>query len=134
MTWTWSIVRRPVRTFAAVVLLTVGSAGVWLWWWNAPVSANATQIVKVVDADIHPDRVRFCESFTMTPDAFRAYWNEARPIFEFELHDYSIGSCEFQSIEGDTEYAVGIGGVGMVTKGDATRYYVKKGAKSELGP
>ena len=124
----------PLRILAAAVLLTICSAGIWLWWWNTPVAVTATQIVKVIDADIHPDRVRFCESFTMTPDAFRAYWKEARPIFEFELHDYSIGSCEFQSKEGDTEYAVGIGGVGMVTKGDATRYYVKKGAKSELGP
>lgn len=124
----------PLRILAAVVVLTICSVGTWLWWWNTPVAVNSTQIVKVIDADIHPDRVRFCESFTMTPDAFRAYWKEARPVFEFELHDYSIGSCEFQAKEGDTEYAIGIGGVGMATKGDATRYYVKWGAKPDLGP
>ena len=125
---------RSLRISAVAGLLTVCAAGIWFLWWNAPVTVNATQIVKVVDTDIHPDQVRFCESFTMTPDAFRAYWKKARPIFEFELHDYSIGSCQFQSKEDYTEYAVGIGGVGMVTKGDTTRYYVKKGAKPELGP
>lgn len=56
------------------------------------------------------------------------------PIFEFELHEYSIVSCQFQVREGGTEYAVGIGGAGMVTQGDTTRYHVKKDAKPDLGP
>jgi hypothetical protein len=103
-------------------------------WWNAPVSVKATHIVKVVDPDIHPDQVRSCESFDVTPDALRAYWKEAKPIFDFELHDCAIGSCEFQSKEAQTEYAVRIGGVGMVIKGDTTRYYVKRGARPDLGP
>ena len=70
----------------------------------------------------------------MTPDAFGAYWKDVRPIFEFELHDYSVGSCQIEAREGGKEYAIGIGGVGMVTRGETTRYYVRKNAKQELGP
>jgi hypothetical protein len=131
--------KRSLKVIALVVLLIVlvgaCSIGIWLLWWYAPVSVKATHIVKSVDSDIgDADEARFCSMFSMTPDEFRAYWSDVRPIFEFELHEYSLGSCYFKATEGGREYTIGIGGVGMVTKGDTTYYYVRKSAKSDLIP
>jgi hypothetical protein len=130
--------RRSLKIVALVVLLVVllaaCSIGIWFLWWYAPVTVKADHLVKVVASDIHPDQVRFCDAFAMTPDEFRAYWNDVRPIFDFEFHEYSFGSCYFQATEGTKEYAVGVGGVGMVTKGATTYYYVRKNAKSDLIP
>ena len=125
---------RLLRILGLGVLLIACSAGVWLLWWYAPVSVKATHLVKRIDSEIHPDQLRFCDAFTMTPDAFSAYWKDARPIFEFELHEYSIGSCQLEAKEGRKEYAIGIGGVGMVTEGGTTHYYVRKDAKPDSGP
>lgn len=33
------------------MMLTACSAAIWFLWWNAPVTVNAGQMVKVVDAD-----------------------------------------------------------------------------------
>ena len=64
---------------------------------------------------------------TPTPEEFRAYWKDARPIFEVESHDYSFGSCYFKTVENGKEYEIGIGGTGTITKDDTTYYYVRKG-------
>lgn len=128
-----SILGRSLQVLLLAALAIACSAGLWFLWWYAPVSVGPTRIVKVLDSDIHPDQVAFCNAFAMTPDAFSAYWQDVRPIFEFELHDYSIGACQFEAKEDGKEYAIGIGGVGMVTKGGTTRYYVRKSAKPELG-
>ncbi len=81
---------------------------------------------------IHQDQLQDCALFVMTPDEFRSYWKDTRPIFEFEFHDYSFGSCYFRTVEGNREYAIGIGGVGMVTKDNTTYYYVRKNDKPDF--
>lgn len=109
------------------------SVALWLLWWYAPVSVRAVAIEKVNVPGIREDQLNDCASFAMSPDEFRAYWKDVRPIFEFEFHEYSFGSCYFKTTEDNNkEYAIGIGGVGMITKGDTTYYYVRKTDKPDF--
>jgi hypothetical protein len=117
---------KATGVIAAIGLILAASSACWAIWWYAPVSVEAKTIEKVIDSDVAQDQVPFCNAFKMTPEAFRAYWKDVRPIFDVEFHDYSFGSCYFKATEGGKSYSVGIGGVGMVTKGDTTYYYVRK--------
>ena len=124
---------KKVLKVAGYALLSLACAtALWLLWWHAPVSVRAAAIEKVNVPGIHEGQLSDCASFAMSPDEFRAYWKDVRPIFEFEFHDYSFGSCYFKTMEGNKEYAIGIGGVGMVTKGDNTYYYVRKNDKPDF--
>jgi hypothetical protein len=128
---------RAIKTWlkvAGVVLATLlCSIALWFLWWHAPVSVNAVSIEKANVPGIRATQVEDCAGFQMTAEQFRAYWKDVRPIFEFEFHEYSFGPCYFKTVEDNTEYAIGIGGVGMVTKGGTTYYYVRKDAKPDLG-
>ena len=123
-----------LKVAGVVLLMLLCSIALWLLWWYAPVSVKAVSIEKSNVPGIRSTQIQDCAGFLMTPEEFRAYWKDVRPIFEFEFHEYSFGPCYFRTVEEDTEYAVGIGGVGMVTKGGATYYYVRKDAKPDLGP
>ncbi len=113
----------------AVLFVAFGILRLW-WYW--PVSVDANNIIKVTDQDIPQDMVASCAAFTMTPDQFRQYWKEAKPILASEFHEYYFGACHVKATENDREYLVGVGDVGMVNKGETTYYYVKKGAKSDF--
>lgn len=128
------VVKIALKVAGAILLALLCSVAIWLLWWNAPVSVKAATIERKNVPGIHEAQLEDCATFEMTPDDFRAYWKDVRPIFEFEYHEYSFGSCYFRTTEGSKEYAVGIGGMGRVTKGDTTYYYVRKDAKPDLGP
>ncbi|MDA8521568.1 hypothetical protein [Acidovorax sp. NCPPB 4044] len=115
------------------------STAIYFAWWSMPVSIQATAIKKTLDPEARDeDTLRFCNAFTMTPEDFKTYWRNAKPIFHFEFHDYSFGSCYFSTVENGKEYRIGIGGAGIVSSiqdedadGESVRYYVRKGAKSD---
>ena len=119
---------KKINKFLLAVLLTLGFALFLMCaWWYAPVVVHADSIEKVVNSDISENRLADCSAFKMDDVDFRNYWRSAKPIFEFELHDYSFGSCYYKSDEGGATYVVGIGGVGMVWRGQTTFYYAKEG-------
>lgn len=126
------VFKKTLKIIALIFIIFASSIGSWLLWWYAPVSVKAINIVKITDSDIAEDQVRFCNSFAMTPDEFRAYWKDARPIFDVESHDYSFGSCYFKTVENGKEYEIGIGGTGTITQDDTTYYYVRKGDKPDF--
>lgn len=103
-------------------------------WWYWPVSVEAKNIVKVTSSEIKDleEEVAYCAAFTMTPEQFRTYWKNVRPILDSEFHGYSFGACYFKATEQGKEFLVGVGGVGIINKGDTPYYYVDKNAKSDL--
>lgn len=123
-------------TFSVFIALSI-FIGTFFAWWLMPISMQEPEIIKVIDPEMKDeDAIRFCNSFNMTPNEFREFWKNAKPIFQFESHDYSFGACHFRVIENDKEYKIGIGGIGIISNtndasGDSLRYYVKKGAKSD---
>lgn len=127
-----SVMKRALKVIVLIILIITLLVGVWCFWWYAPVSVNAVNVVKIIDSDISSDQVRFCDTFVMTPNEFSAYWKDVRPIFDSEFHNYSFGSCYFRATEGGREYSIGIGGVGMVTNGDTSYYYVRKNDKPDF--
>ncbi|SFE12408.1 hypothetical protein [Paracidovorax konjaci] len=129
--------KNPLR-IAIFVLATLGiCTAIFFTWWSMPVAIQAAAIQKTMDPEArNEDTIRFCNAFTMTPEDFKEYWRNAKPIFDFEFHDYSFGSCYFSTVENGKEYRVGIGGAGIVSSvlgadEASVRYYVKKGAKSD---
>lgn len=129
-----SAIRNGLKVAGAVLLTLLCGIGLWLLWWYAPVSVKAVSVEKAHVPGIRAAQLQDCAGFLMTAEEFRAFWQDVRPIFEFEFHEYSFGPCYFKTVENNTEYAVGIGGVGMVTKGGTTYHYVRKHAKPDLGP
>jgi hypothetical protein len=127
-----NVLKKTAKLIAAILITFALSVGVWCLWWYAPVSVSPKSIVKIINSDIAENQIRFCNMFAMTPDQFRAYWKDTRPIFDVEAHDYSFGSCYFKAVENGKEYAIGIGGTGTVTKGDTTYYYVRNGDKPDF--
>ena len=127
-------IRVGLKVAGAVLLTLLCGIGLWLLWWYAPVSVKAVSIKKANVPGIRATQIQDCAGFAMTADEFRAFWQDVRPIFDFEFHEYSFGPCYFKTVENKTEYAVGIGGVGMMTKGGTTYHYVHKHAKPDLGP
>ena len=123
-----------LKVAGVLFLVLLFSIAIGLLWWYAPVSVKAAAIERRNVPGIHEFQLEDCATFEMTPDEFRAYWRDVRPIFDFEFHEYSFGACYFWTMEENKEYAIGIGGMGRVTKGDTTYYYVRKDAKPDLGP
>lgn len=128
------VIKIGLKVAGVVLLMLSCFIALWLLWWYAPVSVKAVSVEKANVPGIRPSQIQDCAGFLMAVEQFRAFWSDVRPIFEFEFHEYSFGPCYFKTVEGNTEYAVGIGGVGMVTKGGTTYYYVRKDAKPDLGP
>lgn len=126
------ILKKISKSIIFIFLVFLSLAMVWRLWWYAPVSVKASNIEKMNVHGIHEDQVKDCDAFTLTPEEFRAYWKDAKPIFEVESHDYSFGSCYFKTVENGKEYEIGIGGTGTITKDDTTYYYVRKGDKPDF--
>ena len=126
-----NVFKKTAKFIAAILIVFAILIGAWCLWWYAPVSAAPKSIVKIIVSDIAEDQLRFCNMFAMTPNEFRAYWKDTRPIFDVEAHDYSFGSCYFKAVENGKEYAIGIDGTGTITKGDTTYYYVRNGDKPD---
>lgn len=126
--------KRALQITAAIVAVLALAFGMLLVWWHWPVSVEAKNIVKVTSSDIKdlPEEIAYCAAFAMTPEQFRAYWKNARPILASEFHGYSFGACYFKATEQGKEFLVGVGGVGIINKGDTPYYYVDKDAKSDL--
>ncbi|NHZ63543.1 hypothetical protein [Massilia genomosp. 1] len=125
-------VKRILKIAAVIVALLVVAFGMLRVWWYWPVSVEAKNIVKVTSSQIVEEEVAFCAAFTMTPEQFRAFWKNVRPILTSELHGYAFGSCHFKATEYGKEFIVSAGDVGIVTKGDTSYYYVKKDATNDL--
>lgn len=126
------IFKKTLKVVAVIVAVLVLAFGILRLWWYWPVAVDAKNISKVINKGIDEDMVPACASFAMTPDQFRQYWKNVRPIWPSELHGYYFGACHLKATENDTEYLIGIGGAAIVTKGNTSYYYVKKDAKSDL--
>ncbi|NHZ93606.1 hypothetical protein F2P45_32085 [Massilia sp. CCM 8733] len=126
------VLERTLKIVGLIVAVLILAFGMLRLWWYWPVSVEAKNIIKVIDKDIPQDMVSSCAAFAMTPDQFRAYWKDARPILASEFHAYYFGACHLKATENDREYLVGIGDAGIVNKGETSYYYVKKGAKSDF--
>lgn len=129
-----SMLRKSLSIVAVMTAVLFVAFGILHLWWHWPVSVEAKNIVKVTSSEIKDleEEVAYCAAFTMTPEQFRTYWKNVRPIFASEFHDYSFGACYFKATEQGKEFLVGVGGVGIINKGDTPYYYVDKNAKSDL--
>lgn len=124
-----NVLKTIAQAIAAIVLTLAAFIGACALWWYAPVRVDGKNIVKATGAD---NDGRDCTSFKMTPEQFRTWWKDARPIFDGELHDYGYSPCQFKTTENNKEYRVGEFGMGSVTEGDTVYYYVHKTAKSDF--
>ncbi|UOD32102.1 hypothetical protein INH39_10770 [Massilia violaceinigra] len=123
---------KTIAQAIAVIVLTLAAViGAGALWWYAPVRVDGDNIVKVIGDGAAEDHGN-CKFASMTAEQFRTYWKNARPIFDIEVHDYNYSPCQFKTMENGTEYLVGNGGLGSVTKGDTIYYWVNKDAKPGL--
>ncbi|NHZ33244.1 hypothetical protein F0185_06535 [Massilia sp. CCM 8692] len=127
-----NVLKKVAQAIAVIVLTLAALIGAGALWWYAPVRVDGNNIVRVSAADAGADNGWNCKSASMTAEQFRTYWKNARPIFDIEVHEYTYSPCQFKTMENGKEYVLGSGGLGSVTNGDTTYYYVDKDAKSGL--
>lgn len=111
---------------AVLIIISLGifpSIGLYAWW-HAPVTVKADTIEIIKEKE----NERGVINCAITKERFVEFWKTATPIFQYELHDYDeSASCIYISKENGKKYEIFSGGIGMISDGNQTYFYIKKG-------